>query len=340
VTGAPAHTRSRLAGLDGLKGAAILGVVLIHAAPPGPSWYLRHVTNGIACLAVPCFLLVTGYLAGRSRAGHGKLAGYAWKFLRLHVAYGLFYWAVELVREGARVPTLKSALLHFGEAAYPGQYYFVILVQVFFVSGYLLPERFWRHAGAVIATFVLTLVGFLLIRFAPAWQDEALPLTRAAAHALGSGSGVWLWLYYFTLGAFIGDRSQSGQMPGWVPGARVATTLVALGVAAAGGAGTTPFDWDGVTGTPYTRLPILVGATLLGLALPSLAHWDAPVWLRQTGRDSFGVFVFNPALLMAGFALLGVPEGPGRSWLYVALVVAVAVPATRLLRRIAPPLVA
>ena len=52
---------ARLPGLDAVKAAAISLVVLIHAAPPGPEWYDRHVVGGAARLGVPGFLLVTGY---------------------------------------------------------------------------------------------------------------------------------------------------------------------------------------------------------------------------------------------------------------------------------------
>ena len=68
-------TSSRLAGLDALKGVSILMVVLIHAVPEGPDWYQDHVVNGIARLAVPSFLIVTGFLNGLMGSSRAKLAG-------------------------------------------------------------------------------------------------------------------------------------------------------------------------------------------------------------------------------------------------------------------------
>ena len=87
---------------------------------------------------------------------------------------------------------------------------------------------------------------------------------------------------------------------------------------------------------PYSRLPIFLGATLLVLALPVLARVPDPPPLRRLGRESFAVFVFNPALLILLVGMLGRPEHPWSSWGYVAIAACGCLLLATFLRRHAP----
>ncbi len=76
------------------------------------------------------------------------------------------------------------------------------------------------------------------------------------------------------------------------------------------------------------------------IALPALARAKMPRWLVALGRESFGVFVFNPAaldLLNAGF---GRPDSLGDSWLYAGIATAGSYAIAKALRRLAPWLLA
>jgi peptidoglycan/LPS O-acetylase OafA/YrhL len=314
-----------------VKAVAIALVVLIHAAPEQPAWYARHVVEGAARLGVPAFLLVTGFLAGLRAWSRRRLVAGCLRFLRLHVIWGLFYWAVSILRDG--LPERlgwKAALLHFGEASWAGQFYFVIVVQVFFVAGVLLPDGAWRRAPVVGASAAAALGGFALLGAAPALAAD-LGLSPWAARPFAIGSAVWLWFYYFALGAWLGERSRDAAGPLSRLGGRGAGALVAAAVlvAAAG--------WPSAAALapphPYARLPILVGATLIGLCLPSLARRPVPRWVQRTGTETFGVFVLNPAILSLWSGLAGGPAGLAGSWLRAAATVAVAVPLTSRLRR-------
>lgn len=302
---AVATTAERLPGLDGLKGLAIICVVAIHTAPGEGALWRDHVVNGVARLAVPLFLVVTGYLTGLRERDRSALAQSFVRFLRLHLIYGLFYWMVRAALDGdpGRL-TPKGILAHFGEASFAGQFYFVILLQVFFVSAWLLPARFWRARSSVILAAALVVATLPWPTLAREWLGDAGP-AGLMSRVLGSGSMLWLWLHYFTLGAWLGARESGAKRVDTSRGA--AAILLLLGVAIAL-VGFPIAPWEDVSREPYARLSILIGASCLALALPALARWRAPAALQRLGADSFGVFVLHPAVLMIAFTVTGPPR--------------------------------
>ena len=134
----------RLPGLDALKGIAIIGVVVIHAAPNDAPGYLDYVVGGVARLAVPLFLIISGFLIGSRRPSRAKAFLYFRKFLRLHILYGALYWVVQPLSGASYAPvTLKSALMHFAAFSYAGQFFLFALTQIYFILAVFVPERFW-----------------------------------------------------------------------------------------------------------------------------------------------------------------------------------------------------
>jgi surface polysaccharide O-acyltransferase-like enzyme len=325
----------RLLGLDALKALAILAVVAIHAAPVEPSAYQRHAVGGVFRLAVPLFLVVTGFLAGVKETGPSRMAAYFRRFLFLHLFYAAFYWALESVRAGRlEWPGAKAVLLHFGEAAWPGQFYFVILIQLFFLAAFVLPPGFWRNRAWLAAAAAAAAAGIAALPFARELPDAGLlGLVRRVA---GSGSGIWLWLWYFALGGCLGDRARQGRLPALLADRTAAAGLLGLAVLLAA------LDWPrsgDVLLDPYARASIVTGATLAGLAVPALAGAVPPGLIRRLGAASFGVFVLNPALLFPLQGVFGVARDAWTSWLMVTAVVVVAVPLTEWLRARWPRLV-
>jgi peptidoglycan/LPS O-acetylase OafA/YrhL len=322
---------TRLPGLDAAKAVAIVLVVLIHAAPPRPAWYEEHVIEGAARLGVPVFLLVTGFLAGRRAWSRQRLLRGWLRFLRLHVLWGFFYWGVSLLRDGAPDRLgWKAALLHFGEGAWAGQFYFVVVVQILFVAA-LLPEGAWRHPAAVAVSAAAAVAGIALLGAGPSLAAE-LGLGGWASRPLTMGNAVWHWFYYFSLGAWLGERARDpagllSRLAGWGTVALIGAGVLVAGAAGMGGAALPP------PGAPYARLPILVGATLIGLSLPSLAGRAAPRALRRLGANTFGVFVLNPAILLLWSGFAGATSSLLGSWMRAAATVAVALPIASLLRR-------
>jgi surface polysaccharide O-acyltransferase-like enzyme len=323
---------TRLAGLDAVKAVAISLVVLIHAAPPRPAWYQEHVIEGAARLGVPAFLLVTGFLAGSRSWSRRRLLLGCGRFLRLHVLWSLFYWGVSVLRDGPPERlTWKSALLHFGEGSWAGQFYFVVVVQIFLLAA-LLPEAAWRQPVVVAASAAAALAGMALLGAGTSLGAE-LGLGEWAARPLTAGSAVWHWFYYFSLGAWLGETARDPvrrlpSLPGWGTAALIGAGVL---IAAAAWPGSATAPAPGLA--PYARLPILLGATLVGLALPSLASRAAPRALLRLGAETFGVFVLNPAILSLWNGLAGAATSLPGSWLRAAATVAVAAPVASLLRR-------
>ena len=206
---------TRLAGLDAVKGLAILMVVAIHAAPVEGDGYQDHFVSGVARLAVPLFLAISGYLAGLKGTSRARFAAYFRKFLKLHLVYAVFYWLLSMLRDGvADDITLNDVLLRFGAGAYPGQYYFAILVQTYFVAAFLLPSGFWRRCWVLPASALTAVAGTILLAV-EFYASEPAPALALLARL--RDAPVWLWFFYFALGATLGarnaDRTASGAPP-------------------------------------------------------------------------------------------------------------------------------
>ena len=181
-------------------------------------------------------------------------------------------------------------------------------------------------ALAAVAGTILLAVAF----------DASEPAPALALLARLRGEPVWLWFFYFALGATLGarsaDRAASGAPLPLAPA--LAATCAGLAIATLGVP--TVASADFANAFPYSRLPIFLGCTLLVIALPVLARAPDALPFVRLGRESFGVFVFNPALLMLLVDLLGRPEHPWSSWGYVAITACGCLLLATLLRRRAP----
>jgi fucose 4-O-acetylase-like acetyltransferase len=324
--------RTRLGGLDSLKGIAIILVVLIHASPSGAPDYERYVISGIARLAVPLFLVISGFLIGSSRPPRAKLVLYFWKFVRLHLLYSAFYWALEALgfREG-RPLTLKNALMHFAAFAYAGQFYLFILPQIYFLFAFLIPERLRSTTGLLVGSLLLS-TGCVAFLAASVSSGSSAPLPWIIANQ--AEATLVAWLFTFTVGIWMGARSahprlsRSGAVPSLLF-AIMAATLAALDLPATDGV-------DYVVHFPYARWSILIGTALLAAALPWASRSLRLGPVEAVGRETFGIFVFNPVILGILVNQLGSVATLSRSFLYAAATVGIAYSITRLLRRRIP----
>jgi uncharacterized membrane protein YeiB len=82
----------------------------------------------------------------------------------------------------------------------------------------------------------------------------------------------------------------------------------------------------------YLRPRIYLATTLVALALPSIARSRFGRWLPSVGRDSFGIFVLNPAILTVLFATIGAPGEPTTSLLLAGATLAISQPLARQMR--------
>lgn len=329
----------RLEGLDVVKGLAIILVVLIHAAPEEDSAYRAHVVQGVARLAVPLFLVVSGFLAGWKDRPPATFRAYTTRYLRLHVTYALFYWALdEMAGTGPR--TLREVLLQFGAGAWPGQFFFVVLVQIFLLSALVLPRAYWQRPRWVAGLGLLALAGTGALVASRVIADPD-PVLRTVERL--RENPFWLWIYYFALGGFLGSRAGGKRS---VPGARLASAALAAGLAIAAFDHLALPEPGGERALAYARPSIFVAASLCAWALPAAATGLrgrasrlALGWASRLGRESFTVFVLNPAILGGIFALAGRPASGLTSVPYAVAAVAVGYLLARPLRRWAPWLV-
>ena len=327
ASGPSAPPTARLKGIDTLKGLCIVGVVLIHAAPRYDDAYGIHVVGGLMRLAVPLFLAVTGYLVGLKRTGRSRFRSNLITFVRLHLIYGAFYGLFEALMNGVPDPlTVKFVVMRFGQGAYLGQYYLVILIQLFLFLSLLPDQRSWRSAGWVWGSAATATAGVLLLAALPTEAHE-IDAPVAVWKAARTPYGLWIWFFYFALGARLGSA----------PGAPTLTRLRLAGAGLGLVVATIGFPdlpaWGDLLRYPYARVPIYLGAMLGILALPALARLRGNRVLARLGRDSFGIFVFNPAALMSIAHFFGRPASVPESWLHAAVALAACSALTTVLRR-------
>lgn len=329
---AAAHEARRLPGLDALKGIAIIGVVAIHAAPSDAPGYREHVLNGVARLAVPLFLTISGFLLGSRQPSRAKAFLYFGKFLRLHVLYGALYWAVQpLFGTGYAPVTPKSAVMHFAAFSYAGQFFLFVLPQLYFVMALLVPERLWGSSIVVLGSLALGAgtVALVAWSFGAPGMDPLLRLLVGQAEA-----SACLWLFPFSLGMWMGRRFAGSDRAIAGRATCLALALLSAGVAA--------LDLPATAGSgyedrfPYVRWSIGIGATLLAFTLPFAARVLRLGPVGALGRESFGIFVLNPLILGLLGHHFGYAATVSESVLYAVVTLAIAYLVTRVLRERIP----
>jgi peptidoglycan/LPS O-acetylase OafA/YrhL len=318
----------RLEGLDTLKGIAIAAVVSIHAAPVEAHEYLVHGINGPARLAVPLFFAISGFLLGRRWPSRQKLASYFWKFLRLHLLYGAFYFALEPLRFGVyRTLTVKWVVMHFAAYSYPGQFFLFVLPQIYFLFAFVVPERARSGAPLFAASLALAAatVAWVASAFAAGFEGPLQGRLAGSAEALAT-----LWLFPFVLGIVLGKRVGVRAPSGTALAASLAVAALAAVLAA--------FDFPETVDPSYVlifayaRWSILIASTLPVLTLPWIAGSEGVAPLSALGRESFGIFVLNPLVIGMFVLAAGPPHTVAQSLALSAAAIAIAFALTRWLR--------
>jgi peptidoglycan/LPS O-acetylase OafA/YrhL len=152
----------------------------------------------------------------------------------------------------------------------------------------------------------------------------------AASQAEGTA---FLWLFPFCLGMWIGRSGAPARAPGGAA-LGIAIALIAASLAA--------LDFPHTDGPgyadrfAYARWSIGIGTILLAFALPIASRSLRLAPVEALGRESFGIFVWNP-LITGVLKLHGLhPVDVWDSLLFLTLTLAIAYPLSRALRRLVP----
>jgi peptidoglycan/LPS O-acetylase OafA/YrhL len=307
--------RSHLPALDGVRGIAILWVMLLHFARPGvgqaaaDQLYWRFANTGR--MGVDLFFVLSGFLITRILCDTRGLpsyfrAFYARRFLRI---FPLYYLAVALA--------LFAPPLLFGAGA--GRALLHEHQGWFWLYGvnYLVAREGWAAAGGLEHFWSLAveeqfyLVWPLVVLLAPRRRLFTLsvaalvaaPVLRALS-LLGGASGEALYVSThlrpdgFLVGALVALALRGGRRPERLHG--VALAVVAAGVAVEAGlllsGGALP-GWIWVAGATYTLVSLWCGAVVLAAATAHpdsrLARWLCRPWLRTVGKYSYAAYIFH-----------------------------------------------
>ncbi|MGK2965069.1 MAG: acyltransferase family protein [Tepidiformaceae bacterium] len=278
----------RLWRVDALKGVAIVLVVVMHAYFGAPAWAgtgERRVMEAlyfVGHLVVPIFFVASGYLFGRERRADGE----SLRRKALTVIVPATTWAVIAVAVRVREFGLtgEQAAIDFAVFNTSGQYFYVFVLGLFFVSAMQL-----RRADTGLLTVVAVVsmaAGLVRVAMLSAQPPEG------SLGAVMAYRDPFLWFGYFALGL----RVARGPLALGVAG------RTALGIIAAGA-----LAWWFASGegeTSYFSLPIYVAGVCLALLVAeqvTLAATVEPAWARPAtflGRHSFAILLAHMPLFI------------------------------------------
>jgi len=345
------HGSVRIAALDGVRGLAILLVVVNHAGVSRP---FAGGVGGVTMFFVLSGFLITGLLL-KEFDRTGRIAfGMFWlrRGVRLLPALWVFLAVTAIavsalgIVSGGRSPWHQAFPVFFYYANYAELYgpldYFehtwsLSVEEQFYVIWPVLTLLLLRRIPrrAMTAAMAVVLVGGLLARWSTANTIDARILADRLLLARSLQTNFWA----LGLGALLACLVSRAR---WVP--RV-PSWVGLIVAAAGldllpwlfGAGRAP--WYGASTAPYVFG--LTGALLIVVALRARSGWLTWPWLTYCGRRSYAWYLYHFPLVWGVGALWPATAGIGTRLGAVAVALLAAEiswhlverPAQRLLRR-------
>ena len=328
-SGDPARPRSaRIAGLDGLRAVAVIGVLLYHA---GVSWIPGGLLGVDVFFVISGFLITTLLLDERARTGGTALRAFWTRRLRrllpALIAMLLFVsvvWGLVLKDPGGNLR--KDVLFAFGYSAnwwfaFSGQGYFQLLnapSPVLHTWSLAVEEQFyliwpiavalllsrgrrvgrWAAGGAAVAA-IATLVQSL----AGVWTDRLYygTDTRAVPLLVGAAFGAWYFRHRSTLRLTPASRA----------------VLRALGLFATVALGWAFTRLDGQSAVLYRGGFLLLAITVSVLIVSVAADPAGPLarvleWrpLRYLGTISYGLYLWHwPLFLLVNHARTGLSGG-------------------------------
>jgi len=267
---------------DGLRAAAIIAVVCIHANLPYAS---------VLRFSVPTFIALWAFYYERGLQRSANTWHYAiTRFYKLAIPY--MFWTAGYILLLSRSAEFENTPLHtivgglFGGYGWEGQYYFIILFQLIFIIPFI---RRLVDKNAIIYTII---AGFVLNTV-----SEYLLFSNTIISHLGDRVFIY-WIPYAFLGIALARGLPTSRR--WLIG------LALLAVA--------PFEMAQLTklngnASPYLLLSISLGTSALLLSFgPGESrsekyevHNMARIiteCAHYVGRNSLAIFVCNPFMLV------------------------------------------
>lgn len=277
-----ARDGQRYGTVDAVRGAAIFGVVFIHTVGcVGDANTIDRALVDLLRVGVPIFLVFFGYFAERSLVRRERVGIYVsqrlGKLLVPFVWWSLVYFV--LFRGWTIQPWTKAAVQLFSGYEWPGQYFFVVLIQLLI----LLPALRYIARSSIASTAVVAVTLAIY----------CYGLLNARQFPFGNFLAIRPFIYWasYPLVGILAARRTMFRFPRWL-----LLCLLAL-----------PFEdfllgHFGLSPDPYLRPVVFmtsVFTAVIALQSPSKdAHATALVFpLRSAGRNSMAIFLLNPLFI-------------------------------------------
>lgn len=287
----PSHPANRSSEADILKGAAILGVVFIHASGlAGDLGLTGEILKSLARLAVPTFVVLFSYFLEKGLQKRPSAWRYlASRFVALLVPFVVWSTIYFLWLADFGTLTLQKALtMHWSGYGWSGQYFFIILFQLLVVFPFLR-----KIAKSQSISLILIISTLLLFTAWPTLLNNNLPdiVTKLGYRP------VIFWMAY----AVLGIRMAHGVRP-LVSSPSIFAVLLLVPLEQIVMKRPPPIGWDYLSPSIFIATSLVVPIFVLG---PPFAHrLPIPLQriLRVLAKNSMVIFVSNPAAVLL-FAL-------------------------------------
>ena len=341
--------RQHFPALDGIRGLAIIGVLLRHASYVFPHdsttrWFLPFFLSGmwgVDLFFVLSGFLITGILFSTKAALNRAQSFYGRRILRI---FPIYYLILALVLVGSQAFPAVRAASNLQNLADRLSYlfYFQNLIPMWHHGNY--PESiigpFWSLAVEEQFYFVWPIIVWHLspkgvLKLSGALACAALALRMILIPHFGDG----IWLYAFTPtradGLFVGSAlaavyAAKSQISKRVLAGMVAGATAALAVVAAHGLNQLWLTGPYMSTIGISAIAILCGALIVFcLQFGGFARLFQMEWLRRFGKYSYGIYVFHFAIYYAVQHLVltrlsaALPLRTGWATLYVAVLIGV-----------------
>ncbi len=290
---------------DLIRAVAVVLVVLIHAAswanPSGEGGPFYSDLMLLARVALPLFVILSGYLLGRSWLVRGADQRFWWRRIRRTLlpwtAWAVVYFWATVGLTGMSPDPARTWGWWAGGA---GHLYFLLLIPQLYLLMLLWP-RGGRRATVALAACLLIQVGLQLTRVMVA------PASPVGAVLLNYGFEFGpLWIGYFALGLWAAPRLRELRWPLWggaVTWCAVLLSSALLLVDPLGLVARSWGPWVGGTGG-FLRPSLLPLSVSLWLGL----WWAAPRLLNprrgqlgrgveSVSRHALGIYIIHPLFL-------------------------------------------